>query len=52
MTIEDNKRRAERGWIADPPPETPEPLSSAHIHKWPKIMGAKNLLKKEGEKEG
>jgi hypothetical protein len=40
--IEANKARAAGGWISDPPPETKEPLSAAHIDKWRKM----NLKKK------
>lgn len=43
--IEANKLRAISGWIADPPPSTPEPLPAAHINKWVRMMGATYLIK-------
>jgi hypothetical protein len=39
--IEANKLRAAKGWIADPAPETREPLPAAHIDKWRKMNSNK-----------
>ena len=36
---ERNKLAAERGWIAQPPPATPEPLPAHHIDKWRRMYG-------------
>ena len=32
--IEANRARAAKGWIADPPPTTQEPVPESHINKW------------------
>ena len=37
--------RAQRGWIADPPPAAVEPLPPHHVTKWFTMMGARNLLR-------
>lgn len=47
--VEARKKRAERGWITDPPPLTPEPLPKAHIDKWARINGATYLLASKDE---
>ena len=33
------KKKAERGWLADPPPHTPESLPAHHIDKWRRMYG-------------
>jgi hypothetical protein len=38
--------RAQRGWIAEPPPAVVEPLPPDHITKWFTMMGARDLLRK------
>jgi len=43
--IEARKVKAQRGWIADPPPAVVEPLPPHHITKWFTMMGARNLLR-------
>ena len=37
--VERNKLAATRGWLADPPPHTPEPLPAHHIGKWWRMHG-------------
>jgi hypothetical protein len=37
--VESNKLAAARGWIAQPPPETPEPLPAHHAYKWRRMYG-------------
>lgn len=32
--IEENKARASKGWIAEPPPKIKEPSPEAHRNKW------------------
>jgi len=47
--------RAQRGWIADPPPAAVEPLPPHHVTKWFTMMGARNLLRErdfEGGDDG
>ena len=44
--IEARKTKAQRGWIADPPPAAVEPLPPHHITKWRRVMGARDLLRK------
>ena len=48
--IEARKKKAERGWIAEPP-EPRQPLPSAHIDKWFTMMGARYLLRERHEGE-
>jgi len=43
--IEENKLRAIKGWIADPPPITRGPLLVSHARKWFTMMGATNALR-------
>ena len=43
--IEDRKKKAQHGWIADPPAVV-EPLPPDHITKWFTMMGARDLLRK------
>jgi hypothetical protein len=38
--------RAQRGWIAEPPPAVVEPLPPHHITKWFTMMGARKLPRK------
>jgi len=42
--IEARKTKAQRGWIADPPPAVVESLPPHHVSKWFTMMGARNLL--------
>ena len=52
--IEDRKKKAQHGWIAEPPAVV-EPLPPHHITKWFTMMGARNLLRKidfEGGDDG
>jgi hypothetical protein len=44
--IEPRKKKAQRGWIAHPPPAVVKPLPPHHITKWFPMMGARNLLRK------
>ena len=44
--IEERKAKAQRGWIAEPPPAVVEPLPPHHITKWFTRMGARDLLRK------
>ena len=37
--IEARKKKAERGWLADPLPTTPESLPAHHIDKWRRMHG-------------
>ena len=37
--IEARKKKAERGWLADPLPTTPESLPAHHIDKWRRMYG-------------
>jgi hypothetical protein len=39
--------RAQRGWIAEPPPAVVEPLPPHHITKWFTMMGARDLLREK-----
>ena len=41
---------AQRGWIADPPPDR-ERTPPSHALKWYKMMGAADLLPKTQRKE-
>jgi len=50
--IEARKVKAQRGWIADPPPAVVEPLPPHHITKWFTVMGARNLLREGGSGGG
>ena len=43
--IEARKTKAQRGWIADPPPPMVAPLPPHHITKWFAMMGARNMLR-------
>lgn len=43
--IEARKAKAQRGWIAEPPPAVVEPLPPHHIAKWFTMMGARNVLR-------
>ena len=45
--IEARKVKAQRGWIANPPPAVVEPLPPHHITKWFTMMGARNLLREK-----
>ena len=49
--IEARKKKAQRGWIAKPPPPMVELLPPHHISKWLVMMGARNLLR-ENESGG
>ena len=40
----DNKGRAVRGWLSDPPPPPPRTYTPGEEHKWYKMMGATDLL--------
>jgi len=42
--VEHRKMRAERGWIADPPPAPPTPYRPGQDTKWYLMMGARRLL--------
>ena len=46
--IERNKLAAARGWLADPPPHTPEPLPAHHIGKWWRMHGQMPAENPEG----
>ena len=37
--IEARKKKAERGWLADPPPPPPRPQPHDHIDKWRRMYG-------------
>jgi len=50
--IEARTVKAQRGWIADPPPAVVEPLPPHHITKWFTVMGARNLLREGGSGGG
>lgn len=45
--IEVRKKKAQRGWIAEPPAQG-EPTPPSHIGKWRKMMDARNLLREMG----
>lgn len=45
--IEARKKKAERGWLADPPPKPPRPYIPGEEHKWRRMMGARYLIKDE-----
>lgn len=45
--IEDRKRRAERGWIAEPPPMPANPYRPGQETKWYLMMGARRLLEEK-----
>lgn len=49
---EARKKKAQRGWIADPPPPVAEPLPRHHITKWFTIMGARYLLRERESGDG
>ena len=49
--IEDRKKKAQHGWIAEPPAVV-EPLPPHHITKWFTVMGARNLLRERGSGGG
>ena len=40
----DNKGRAVRGWLSDPPPPPPRTYAPGEEYKWYKMMGATDLL--------
>ena len=46
--IEARKKKAERGWLADPPPAPPRANIPGEENKWYKMMGATYLLHKRG----
>jgi len=48
--IEARKKKAERGWIGEPPAPR-QPLPPAHIDKWFTMMGARYLLRERHEGE-
>ena len=37
--IEARKKKAERGWLADPPRPSPSPQPHDHIDKWRRMYG-------------
>lgn len=46
---EARKKRAERGWLADPPPQPPRPAIPGEENKWYLMMGARHLLAQKQE---
>ena len=46
--IEARKKKAERGWLADPSPVPPRAYIPGEENKWYKMMGATYLLHKRG----
>jgi len=49
--IEDRKARAERGWIAEPPPVPASPYRPGQDTKWYLMMGARRLLEEKTARE-
>ena len=49
--IEDRKRRAERGWIAETPPKPASPYRPGQETKWYLMMGARRLLEEKAARE-
>ena len=51
--VEARKKKAERGWIAEPPAQQ-QHCPPTHIDKWFKIMGARYLLseRESGRSDG
>jgi hypothetical protein len=51
---EARKKKAERGWLADPAPPPPREYIPGEENKWYLMMGARNLreLKRERERRG
>lgn len=49
--IEDRKRRAERGWIAQPPTRPASPYQPGQETKWYLMMGARRLLEEKVARE-
>lgn len=52
--IEVRKKKAERGWLADPAPPPPREYIPGEEDKWYLMMDARNLreLKRERERRG
>ena len=49
--IEARKKKAERGWLADPPPSPPQTYIPGEENKWYLMMGARHLLEQKRERE-
>jgi hypothetical protein len=45
--IETRKKKAERGWLADPPPQLPRQAIPGEWNKWYPMMGARHLLERK-----
>jgi hypothetical protein len=49
--LEARKKKAERGWLADPPSPAPRPYIPGEENKWLLMMGARQLLEQKRERE-
>ena len=49
--IEARKKKAERGWLADPPPRPPRETRPGEENKWYLMTGARHLLEQKRERE-
>jgi hypothetical protein len=45
--IEARKKKAERGWLADPAPQPPRQAIPREENKWYLMMGARHLLERK-----
>ena len=49
--IEARKKKAERGWLADPPPLPPRAYIPGEENKWFLMMGARDALERKRKRE-
>ena len=49
--IEARKKRAKRGWLADPPPLPPRAYIPGEEKKWFLMMGARDALERKRKRE-
>jgi hypothetical protein len=49
--IEAREKRAERGWLADPPPPPPRAYIPGEENKWYLMMGARDALERKRKRE-
>ena len=49
--IEARKKKAERGWLGDPPRAPPQAYIPGEENKWYLMMGARHLLEQKREQE-
>ena len=49
--IEARGKKAERGWLADPPPPPPRAYIPGEENKWFLMMGARDALERKRKRE-